>query len=217
MRFSDSWWSSLLYIFDFASLSTFNEKQTEQHALLSNIPVTDVVSGPAVPPQVTHKEDSVSHVGSSDQPIFFPPYADDHNSKNRIQCDYTKMWPEWKPCNDENRQCWLKGPNGQKYNITTDYELKTPQGITRNYTLDITEKALAPDGIPMRYGKVFNNAYPGPWSMSSLEFISDLQLPLYHSTFSRSLRQSPLHEAMLTLLFTSSPSMLGRPIGNYRS
>ena len=49
MRFSDSWWSSLLYIFDFANLSTFGEKQAEQHALLTKIPVTDVVSGPAVP------------------------------------------------------------------------------------------------------------------------------------------------------------------------
>ena len=169
MRFSDSWWSSLLYIFDFATLSTFSEKQAEQHALLSKITVTDVVSGLAVPPQVTHKEETVSPEGSSDQPIFFPPYADDHIGENRIECNYTKMSPQWKPCNNENnRQCWLKGPNGQEYNITTDYELEPPHGITRKYTLDITEKALAPDGIPMRYGKVFNNSYPGPWSTSFL-------------------------------------------------
>ena len=187
MRFSDSWWSSLLYIFDFATLSTFSEKQAEQHALISKIPVTDVVSGLAVPPQVTHKEETASIEDPSDQPIFVPPYADDDSDReDRIECDYMKMFPRWKPCNDENnRQCWLKGPNGQEYNITTNYELEPPQGITRKYTLNITEKALAPDGIPMRYGKVFNNGYPGPWSMSFPEFLSDLRISFHHSTFSR--------------------------------
>lgn len=187
MRLSDSWWGSLLYIFDFATLSTFSEKQAEQHALLSKVPVTDIVSGPAVPLQITHKEKTVPVDGSSDQPIFVPPYADDDpNHGNRIECNYAKMYPQWKPCNNENnRQCWLKGPDGQEYNISTNYELNMPQGITRNYTLDITEKALAPDGVPMRYGKVFNDMYPGPWSTSFPEFNSDLRISFYYPMFSR--------------------------------
>ncbi|KAL8642628.1 MAG: hypothetical protein Q9228_000721, partial [Teloschistes exilis] len=34
---------------------------------------------------------------------------------------------------------------------------------SRKYTLDVSEMALAPDGVAFEHAKVFNGSYPGPW------------------------------------------------------
>ena len=65
MHFSLSWWTSLLYVFDFASLSTFSQKQAEQHVLLKELPVNDVANRPVVPLQVPPNDETVSLDGFS--------------------------------------------------------------------------------------------------------------------------------------------------------
>ena len=55
------------------------------------------------------------------------------------------------------------GPSGTNFGIDTDYERFWPKGTTRKYTLDVSEMALAPDGVCMPHAKVFNGSYPGPW------------------------------------------------------
>ncbi|KAI9845232.1 MAG: hypothetical protein M1837_004987 [Sclerophora amabilis] len=102
----------------------------------------------------------------SNGPIFPPPYppSDPPPPDVAIQCDYSAMGKSWKSCNAaDDRGCWLSGPGDQKFGIETNYELSWPKGITRKYTLDVSEMALAPDGVCMPHAKVFNGSYPGPW------------------------------------------------------
>lgn len=64
-------------------------------------------------------------------PIFAPP-SHGESPDSDIFCDYTAMGPGWGSCSTaDDRGCWLKGPNGQTYNIDTDYETKYPKGVTR--------------------------------------------------------------------------------------
>ena len=64
-------------------------------------------------------------------PIFAPPSGGEFEDSS-ILCDYTAMGPGWGNCSHaDDRGCWLKGPNGQKYSIDTDYETKYPKGVTR--------------------------------------------------------------------------------------
>lgn len=46
--------------------------------------------------------------------------------------------------------------------IHTDYESVFPQGIHREYWLNITDKVISPDGYLKTEGKVINGSYPGP-------------------------------------------------------
>lgn len=64
-------------------------------------------------------------------PIFAPPSVGE-TPDSTILCDYTAMGPGWGNCsNSEDRGCWLKGPNGKKFTIDTDYETLYPKGVTR--------------------------------------------------------------------------------------
>ena len=46
--------------------------------------------------------------------------------------------------------------------INTDYETQWPQGIKREYWLNVSAHTISPDGFLKTQGKVFNNTYPGP-------------------------------------------------------
>ena len=46
--------------------------------------------------------------------------------------------------------------------INTDYEKFWPQGIKREYWLNVSGQTIAPDGYLKTEGKVLNNTYPGP-------------------------------------------------------
>ncbi|KAF2261560.1 hypothetical protein CC78DRAFT_561712 [Lojkania enalia] len=99
-----------------------------------------------------------------DYPIFDPPNAPEHG---RFICKYPEL-PDYEPCSQhDDRGCWLKpkNPKSKKptYNIYTDYENVWPKGVTRKYTLDVTNETLYPDGCRNDEGKVFNGQYPGPW------------------------------------------------------
>ena len=143
MHIPQSWWTYLFYAFDTATFTSWgNRRLTQQPS-----------NGP-------------SEIASfSEGPVFAPPYPDHDRpaSGHEIECDYSAM-KDWEECSSStDRSCWLRGPAGEEFNITTNYETKRPKGITRNYTIDVSEMALSPDGVCMPYGKVFNGAYPGPW------------------------------------------------------
>ena len=91
-------------------------------------------------------------------PIFGPP-----NPKGDFECNYTRE-VGWKECNTpQNRECWLRGPNGEELNINTNYEMVAPKGTLRQYEFNVTNMTLAPDGFKNTQRKVFNSSYPGPW------------------------------------------------------
>lgn len=65
------------------------------------------------------------------EPVFSPPSRGE-NPDSSIVCDYSAMGSGWGHCSTaSDRGCWLKGPNGQQFDINTDYELKKPIGVTR--------------------------------------------------------------------------------------
>ncbi|KAJ4192983.1 hypothetical protein NW767_010513 [Fusarium falciforme] len=107
------------------------------------------------PPTHSHEPDHGHY------PIFRPPAANpgDHD----FVCDYSAM-EGWFPCSiPENRECWLRNKDGQEFNIHTNYEKFAPVGITRHYTLNITDGTFNADGQPFKTAKLFNESYPGPW------------------------------------------------------
>ncbi|TAQ86576.1 hypothetical protein B7494_g5097 [Chlorociboria aeruginascens] len=82
----------------------------------------------------------------------------------KFVCQYPDLGNQWTDCSTpENRGCWLKGPNGEEFNLTTDYENIYPKGIVRNYYIEVDDTPINADGIINPDGKVFNNTYPGPW------------------------------------------------------
>ena len=165
MRLLESWWASLAYILD--CTSPFSGQATHQTSLVKQFSVQNVVNGPVFHPHGPPMDNEILADSYRKGPIIEPPYppGDRPAPGAAIQCDYSAMGSQWKACNGpQDRKCWLRNNNGEEFNITTDYETKTPIGVLRKYELNITTKALAPDGVPTEHGKVFNNQYPGPWS-----------------------------------------------------
>lgn len=63
-------------------------------------------------------------------------------------------------CNSpDNRACWSEG-----FDINTDYDLSTPDGVTRTFNLDVTEidNWTGPDGVVKDKVMLINGQYPGP-------------------------------------------------------
>ncbi|KAH6646044.1 multicopper oxidase [Truncatella angustata] len=63
-------------------------------------------------------------------------------------------------CNTpDNRACWSDG-----FDINTDYELSTPEGVTRTFDFDVIEADnwTGPDGVVKEKVMLINNQYPGP-------------------------------------------------------
>ena len=148
MHLPESWFSCLVTLFDTVTISSFNSRPSAQQPF----------RGQDIAPITVETIDK--------GPIFAPPYppgTDKPPPDVAINCDYSAM-KGWEPCNNpKDRGCWLRGPDGQNFSITTDYEHHWPQGTKRSYTLDVSEMALSPDGVCMPHGKVFNGSYPGPW------------------------------------------------------
>ncbi|KAH6884120.1 multicopper oxidase-domain-containing protein [Thelonectria olida] len=109
---------------------------------------------------ITHGIDQTTRP-HGDYPVFRPPAGNpgDHDFK----CEYPEM-EGWEQCSiSENRECWLRNKDGQEFNIHTNYEKFAPKGITRHYTLNVTESSFNADGQPFTDAKLFNETYPGPW------------------------------------------------------
>lgn len=115
---------------------------------------------PAIQDALDQKELSIAK-----GPVFKPPTGRLKGPGSEFRCDYSSM-SGFRYCSEPNhRGCWLTNDNGTTYNITTDYEdtNKTPIGIHRDYTLNLTDSWVNADGINFTYAKLFNNSYPGPW------------------------------------------------------
>lgn len=68
-------------------------------------------------------------------PVFTPP-SHAESPASDIKCDYSAMGPGWGPCSKPtDRLCWLEGPNGQRFDVSTDYETKAPKGVLRKVCL----------------------------------------------------------------------------------
>lgn len=167
MRFLESWWASLAYFLDCTSISPFTDRGSYRTSLVNQHPIHDVGNGPVFQPEIPPNTGDASLPTIGEDPIIHPPYppGDRPDPDMAIKCDYTAMGKTWSSCHGpDSRGCWLRNTNGDEFNIRTDYETKTPIGTLRKYDLNITTQALAPDGVPMEHGKVFNAQYPGPWS-----------------------------------------------------
>ena len=107
--------------------------------------------------------DSSFHVAHEDYPIFKPPGGRPLGPGSDFRCDYSNM-PGWYECSTpEDRECWLRHPDGREYNIYTDYENDAPIGVDRNYVLELNDGVINADGINFTAAKLFNNTFPGPW------------------------------------------------------
>ena len=140
MKLLKKWLADLIHVLDLITLSPSGGDLVPQQPLLQ--------------PSTPHP--SVGNLDSG--PEFRPP-----NAKGDFNCTYPREIG-WKECNTpQNRECWLRGPNGEELNIHTNYEMIAPKGTVRKYELNVTKMNLAPDGFINTEGKVFNNDHPGPW------------------------------------------------------
>ena len=221
----DSWWTSLICIFDVATLSSFNKDgQGDKQTVLQGASTARVVEEVQVETQPTVPTNAETG-GYHELSGYDPPYDpfDPPDPAAKIKCEYPLMGKDWKPCNSpDDRGCWLRGPGGQEYNIKTNYEDNMPIGVKRQYFLNVTEKALAPDGVPMAYGKVFNDQYPGPWSgFCSFDCPyscsnSGLHDKSWKYKLMALLALSLIEYSLITRLLRS-PSVLGRRARNHRT
>ncbi|KAJ9138645.1 Multicopper oxidase [Pleurostoma richardsiae] len=113
---------------------------------------------------------------SSQSPLLSPPSTPVTFHPEGSSPGFTCVYPElekqgWISCNTETtRDCWLRDPASvysdySQIDINTDYENPddTPQGITREYWLNVTgDVEVTADGFLKTSGKTFNDTYPGP-------------------------------------------------------
>lgn len=147
MTLTERLWNTFTHILSIASLNSFNpygDSGSRQIPLFSPNP-QDVI---------THGEKG---------PRFRPPGHAIDGPGSDFECDYSAM-PGWRFCSTpESRDCWLTDDNGNFFNTSTNYEDFAPEGILREYTLNITDTTINADGLIMPEAKVFNDQYPGPW------------------------------------------------------
>ncbi|KAK7417078.1 hypothetical protein QQX98_004839 [Neonectria punicea] len=132
-------------------------------AWLTMSPTGDVgLQKPLGPPATfPHGTDQIDTL-KGDRPVFRPPAG--NPSDHEFVCDYSAMGKDWTFCSTpENRECWLRNRDGREFNIHTNYENFAPVGVTRSYTLNVTESEFNADGQPFDEAKLFNETYPGPW------------------------------------------------------
>ena len=119
---------------------------------------------------------------------FAPP-----NATGGFECQYPTL-TGWQYCGGGNSQeCWITN-NNQTYNITTDYEDLSPPGVVREYWLNVSVNAIAPDGYLKQTGMVFNNTFPGPvlqacWGDTMKVHVTNLNALEGHTTHWHGLRQ----------------------------
>ncbi|KAK4159537.1 multicopper oxidase-domain-containing protein [Cladorrhinum sp. PSN259] len=148
MTLTERIWTTVTQFLSIVSLNSFNpHDHNGQVPIFSSKLPTDVST----------------NVGPEKGPRFRPPGHSVDGPGADFQCEYPEM-VGWRFCSTpESRGCWLTDDNGNFFNTTTNYEKYAPQGILREYTLEITDKPIHADGLPMPEGKVFNDQYPGPW------------------------------------------------------
>ncbi|PLB36637.1 multicopper oxidase-domain-containing protein [Aspergillus candidus] len=84
-----------------------------------------------------------------------------------IKCDYTAMVADgYLPSRPDGNSEWIphKDDPNLHYNITTDYDARTPIGTTREYNITVTESDVQVwDGREIRSRPLADGRYPGPW------------------------------------------------------
>ncbi|KAI1328021.1 multicopper oxidase [Xylariaceae sp. FL0255] len=125
-----------------------------QFESIGSFPGYDTPQLPLAPP-----EHSIPAVSTAIQPF-----------KPSIVCKYPELQARgWELCNSKtSRGCWLRDPQADypaltQYDIHTNYEIRTPKGVTREYWINIgTNPEVSPDGFPKTEGQYINGTYPGP-------------------------------------------------------
>ncbi|KAL4728117.1 hypothetical protein ACLX1H_004852 [Fusarium chlamydosporum] len=125
-----------------------------------------VFHSPTLPDEGPH-QDVLSFTHNAPSAKVPPPHFPAPNGPDKDGIVFNCSYPElkgWRKCTSaSDRSCWLKGPYGQVFDINTDYENFWPEGVVREYTLNVTDQDINGDGVNNPYGKVFNKQYPGPW------------------------------------------------------
>ncbi|KAF3020071.1 hypothetical protein E8E14_000861 [Neopestalotiopsis sp. 37M] len=77
---------------------------------------------------------------------------------------YPRFSPPGAPDDFQYRKCWLRNvEEGKQFDINTDYEMFSPRGIDRHYTIDLADGWYSDNGLNFTEAKLFNRTYPGPW------------------------------------------------------
>lgn len=133
-------WATVTYVMSLLTFSSVGPGDISQRPLQNFPGFPAVESGPKYPD-------------------FGPPGGD---PRVDFVCEYPEM-KGWQSCSTpENRECWLRHPDGREYNITTNYENEAPKGIDRYYSLDVANMDINLDGLNT-HASLFNKTYPGPW------------------------------------------------------
>ncbi|KAK3937427.1 putative laccase precursor [Diplogelasinospora grovesii] len=172
----DSVWSGIVYVFNIFTFSSPGNGDVSQRPLVSQDTPVSSSAGGAKPyvhhagpldslPVRTAGSGEVNYVLDDGTPVVGTP-KNGQDGTIALNCPYPNM-TDWLPCHaPDDRGCWLRKKDGTKrIDINTSYEDpdNVPMGITRYYYLDVSEQPIAPDGMTMEHGKVFNRNYPGPW------------------------------------------------------
>ncbi len=76
------------------------------------------------------RQEKLAVIRGGNYPNFYPPTRPE-DPDDSIRCEYPAMGTEWESCSSpSNRQCWLRGPGGQEFNISSNYKTMFPQGQT---------------------------------------------------------------------------------------
>ena len=146
MRFIEQLWMTVTWVLHWLTSAPNDGLEAKQQLVMSDIGLS--------------VDNEINNDLLASGPVFTPPSA---HPGSDFTCDYSRM-TGWKACtSSSDRGCWLNNPDGRQYNISTDYEVNGPTGITRYYTLVLTDSAINADGIVFDEAKLFNNSFPGPW------------------------------------------------------
>ncbi|KAF9888532.1 hypothetical protein FE257_008639 [Aspergillus nanangensis] len=132
-----------------------------QSPLGPQLDVPTPIGGPMGGPGRPHLDDFEPWV-----PPGALPDPGDPNSEP-IKCDYRAMVPfGYQPSYPKGHDQWIPHQKFQDldYNITTDYDVRTPNGTTREYHITVNESdAQIWDGRQSNTRALADGKYPGPW------------------------------------------------------
>lgn len=145
MRITSSVWECITYLTNLLSFSGIHLTSDQQPLPgIINRPLTDGHNDPGYP-------------------IFKPPGGRQKYNDSDFLCEYPDM-KGWEFCSvPGDRECWLRHPDGRRFDIHTDYENNAPHGKDRYYELEVTDGEYNADGLIAKDVKLINNQYPGPW------------------------------------------------------
>ena len=209
----------ITYLASFLTLSPVEQPGIEsQTPLLAPNTVLLVPNDPlpafhdAFDREKTFDQPAVEELSRPKGPVFKPPTAPQEGPGSDINCSYPTMIGFSNCSTPTNRGCWLTKDN-VTYDIFTDYEdpNKTPIGIHRNYTLNLTDSWVNADGQNFTYAKLFNNSYPGPWIQACW---GDVRMMASALTQSAEIVPRMLQSSSTTILNVTAPAFTGTAFDN---